>query len=310
MAQSDQVVQNATFPAVRADINDNLAALFSQSSGPSAPVVTTAYQPWIDTSTDPAVWKIRNGTNTGWITVGVIDATGFAVGGVTPIANGGTGQTTASAAINALVPSQAGNSGKFLATDGDVVSWLTAAAGMSIQVFTSSGTFTPTANKASFLVFAIGGGGGSGSSSNTTFSSGGGGSGGTAIRLYNTTELGLNATVTVGAGGSGGAGVSGGNGGNTSFNPDGTGLTITGNGGLGTSAVSGSEGSGSSGGSTTNSQVVCNGNAGFRGSAGRTSNAGGAGGTPSFWGAGRGGDGVINSNGNAGEAGRVVVLEF
>lgn len=43
--------------------------------------------------------------------------------GVLGIAKGGTGQTTASAAINALVPTQSGNIGKFLSTDGTVVSW-------------------------------------------------------------------------------------------------------------------------------------------------------------------------------------------
>jgi hypothetical protein len=95
MAQSDQVVQNATFPTVRADINDNLAALYSQSSGPSAPTTTVAFQPWVDTSSSPPVWKIRNAANTGWITVGVLDPAGFESGGVTPIANGGTGATTA-----------------------------------------------------------------------------------------------------------------------------------------------------------------------------------------------------------------------
>ena len=40
-----------------------------------------------------------------------------------PIAQGGTGQTTASTAINALIPSQTGNSGRYLTTDGVSVSW-------------------------------------------------------------------------------------------------------------------------------------------------------------------------------------------
>jgi hypothetical protein len=40
-----------------------------------------------------------------------------------PIANGGTGATTADGAINALVPAQAGNIGRFLTTNGSVVSW-------------------------------------------------------------------------------------------------------------------------------------------------------------------------------------------
>jgi microcystin-dependent protein len=82
MAQSDQVVQNATFPSVRADINDNLAALFSQSSGSSAPTVTVAFQPWIDQSVSPPLWKIRNGSNSGWITIGALDPTAFSSSGI------------------------------------------------------------------------------------------------------------------------------------------------------------------------------------------------------------------------------------
>ena len=82
MAQSDQVVQNATFPSVRADINDNLAALYSQSSGNTAPTVTVAFQPWVDTSSSPPVKKIRNGSNTAWITEGILDPAGFSPSGI------------------------------------------------------------------------------------------------------------------------------------------------------------------------------------------------------------------------------------
>ncbi|MES1987156.1 MAG: hypothetical protein V4440_03845, partial [Pseudomonadota bacterium] len=40
-----------------------------------------------------------------------------------PILNGGTGQTTAQTAIDALLPSQTSNSGKFITTDGTNSSW-------------------------------------------------------------------------------------------------------------------------------------------------------------------------------------------
>jgi hypothetical protein len=43
--------------------------------------------------------------------------------GTVPIANGGTGASTATGAINALLPSQTGNSGKVLSTDGTNTSW-------------------------------------------------------------------------------------------------------------------------------------------------------------------------------------------
>jgi hypothetical protein len=140
MAQSDQVVQNATFPSVRADINDNLAALFSQNSGNSAPSVTVAFQPWIDSSSNPPVWKVRNGSNSAWITVGVLDPAGFNVGGITAIANGGTGATTAALALAALLPSQSGNAGKALVTDGSAASWGTSGITRGTAVASTSGT--------------------------------------------------------------------------------------------------------------------------------------------------------------------------
>jgi hypothetical protein len=42
-----------------------------------------------------------------------------------PVANGGTGQTTTTAAFDALAPSQTGNSGKYLTTNGSTTSWAT-----------------------------------------------------------------------------------------------------------------------------------------------------------------------------------------
>jgi len=66
-----------------------------------------------------------------WTTLGigganyVLTSTGSAPQWVSalPIASGGTGQTTATAAFNALAPSQTGQSGKFLTTDGTNTSW-------------------------------------------------------------------------------------------------------------------------------------------------------------------------------------------
>ena len=45
------------------------------------------------------------------------------VTGTLPVLNGGTGQTTANTALNALLPTQATNSGKVLTTDGTNTSW-------------------------------------------------------------------------------------------------------------------------------------------------------------------------------------------
>lgn len=62
--------------------------------------------------------QLANNLNTS----GQLDATDGLFGAL-PIANGGTGQTTAANAINALLPSQSGNSGKFLTNNGSVASW-------------------------------------------------------------------------------------------------------------------------------------------------------------------------------------------
>ena len=84
MAQADQTVQNATFPTVRADINNNLAALFSDNSGNGAPTVTVAFQDWIDTSGADAVWKKRNAANNAWLTVATFLGSGLSLGGFPP----------------------------------------------------------------------------------------------------------------------------------------------------------------------------------------------------------------------------------
>lgn len=71
------------------------------------------------TSTD----TLQNKTISGLLnTITNVDLT-TAVTGTLPIANGGTGQTTAANAINALLPTQTSNSGKYLTTDGSVASW-------------------------------------------------------------------------------------------------------------------------------------------------------------------------------------------
>ena len=98
MAQADQTVQNATFPTVRADINNNLAALFTDSSGGTAPSVTVAFQDWIDTSGASPLWKKRNAANNAWITLGTISASTIAFEGT--------------------LPSQTGNAGEYLTTNG------------------------------------------------------------------------------------------------------------------------------------------------------------------------------------------------
>jgi hypothetical protein len=69
-----------------------------------------------------------------------------------PVANGGTGQTTTTAAFDGLAPSQTGNSGKYLTTNGTTTSWATVSGGGSpggsdTQVqFNNAGAFGGSAN--------------------------------------------------------------------------------------------------------------------------------------------------------------------
>ena len=61
------------------------------------------------------------------------------VTGTLPIANGGTGQTTANTAFNALAPSQISQSSKFLTTDGTNTSWASpVAAAASVTIGTTT----------------------------------------------------------------------------------------------------------------------------------------------------------------------------
>lgn len=73
------------------------------------------------------------GGQTSITTLGTI-ATGVWNGTTIAIADGGTGQTTANTSFNALVPSQGGNSGKFLTTDGTNTSWVTVSGGSGITI--------------------------------------------------------------------------------------------------------------------------------------------------------------------------------
>ena len=208
--QSDQTIQNATFPNVRSDINDNLEALFTQSSGSSEPTTKVAFQPWVDTSTSPPTWKIRNAANSAWITVGVLDPAGFEVGGVTPIANGGTGQTTVAAAIAGLLPSQAGNADKALTTNGTSLLWSVITSSSFTKYTFAAGTGTGSTrthtwtkpSSGSTAIVLIWGGGGAGASDGGEGGGGGAGSN-CGFGLFPLSDLGATETITIGQGGQG-----------------------------------------------------------------------------------------------------------
>lgn len=64
MSQSDLNIANADGATVRADINSQLEALVTQSSGAEAPPVTFPFMRWFDTSAQQL--KERNSANTTW----------------------------------------------------------------------------------------------------------------------------------------------------------------------------------------------------------------------------------------------------
>lgn len=72
-----------------------------------------------------------SGGTTGLTTIGgpVTTAGIITLGGLLSVANGGTGQVTATNAFNALAPNQIGHAGMFLTTNGTLVSWATIPAG-------------------------------------------------------------------------------------------------------------------------------------------------------------------------------------
>ncbi len=85
-------------------------------------------------------------TTLGTLTTGTWNATTIA------IAHGGSGQTTANAALNAFLPSQGGNAGLFLTTDGTNTSWASAGgsgspAGSNTWIqYNASGSFGASTN--------------------------------------------------------------------------------------------------------------------------------------------------------------------
>lgn len=250
--------------------------------------------------------------------------------GTLAIARGGTGQGTANGALNALLPSQSGNSGKVLSTDGSNTSWAAAgsATPTNVQIFATPGTFTwtkPTGAKAvNVQLFGGGGGGGSGRKDNTVgiakTGGGGGGGGGYLNVTLSADALGATETVVVGAGGSGGAGatisptqsgLSGSAGSNTTFNSL---VSLGGLAGAGGAASASSGGAGilqaNSGGGSTTTASGTGGNPAFNSVATQFGGAGGGGGgcvnasTPSssFSGGAGGRSNILNLAGGAGGA--------
>ncbi|MBX4189691.1 hypothetical protein KW791_00115 [Candidatus Parcubacteria bacterium] len=143
-----------------------------------------------------------------------------------------------------------------------------------VQTVAATGTYTPTTGMVYAIVEIVGGGGGGagvGDTSGAKACAGGGGAGGGYCRnVYTAAEMGASAAVTIGAAGAGGVGNSGGTtGGDTIFNPAGSGATITASGGLRGNEYAPSTviqmSSGAAGGAASGAQLNVSGGSGYPG---------------------------------------------
>ena len=224
------------------------------------------------------------------------------VTGTLPVANGGTGATTlalnnvilgnTTSAVQVVAP---GTTGNVLTSNG--TTWSSTApastyAGPTVQVFTSSGTFTVPTGVTKALVTVFGGGGGGGYNGVSGSGSNFGGLGGSGTAYVSGLTPGGSITVTVGAGGTGrsSAGTGATAGGTSSFAAL---VTATG----GAAGANGSTSSGANGTFSTTGNKLTSG-------ASVTAFSGGAVGTSATFaagtGAGGGGGGGMSGGGGGG----------
>jgi hypothetical protein len=255
----NQILYSSAANVIGGITTGNTGALITNGSG--VPSIATS-------SADGQVLRRASGA----VSFGAVDlADSDAVTGALPIANGGTGQTTKSAAFDALSPMTTagdlifggtagtgtrlgiGSTGQVLTVSGGNPVWGNSAVQSQglMTVFTSGGTFTTPSDSTTSTIYRyiMCGAGGGGGGSSTAGAAGGGGAGALAIGTFTGVSASTGITITVGSGGAAGtsAGGNGGTGGNTTI---GSPVSVTVNGGTGGGGTTGSSAAaGGSGGS-------------------------------------------------------------
>jgi len=129
MSQHDFNIDNQSFPATRADINNAILAIASNSSGDTEPSTTYANQWWYETDTN--ILKIRNEANSGWVDVITLDASMTAsaseLSQLDAITRGSILYGNASGETARLAK---GGAGTVLTSDGTDISWAAAGGGV------------------------------------------------------------------------------------------------------------------------------------------------------------------------------------
>jgi hypothetical protein len=148
MPQHDYVISDADGLSFLADLNLMCAAVVGFNSGASAPAVTYAYMPWVDTSS--GIFKQRNAANSAWINLFTLSTGNLAqIGGMTLTGEINTKRSTvaATATTTPLWAAGTGNVQDWTGTPTITNFPAATQAGASRVVYPAAGTiFTDNAN--------------------------------------------------------------------------------------------------------------------------------------------------------------------